>query len=87
LSLSLSQLHKTSGAQVWRGAAAAAAATGISVLAWTFSLVMIGLSAWLWFGLSTWYASSEERYATLVGYWFKGLLPELFSLSRLRFSG
>jgi hypothetical protein len=44
LSCTLSQLHKTSGAQVWRGTAAAAAATGILVLAWTFS--------WLWFGLS-----------------------------------
>jgi hypothetical protein len=36
----------------------------------TWSLVMVRLSAWLWFGLSTWYASSGERYATLVGYWF-----------------
>jgi hypothetical protein len=44
LSHSLSQLHKTSGAQVWRGAAVAAAATGILVLAWTFS--------WLYFGIS-----------------------------------
>ena len=66
----LSQLHKTSGVQVWRGTVAAItiAATGISVLAWTFS--------WLWFGIFAWYlvilawcASLGERCATMVGYW------------------
>jgi hypothetical protein len=31
LSFSLSQLHKTGGAQVWRGVAAATVASGISV--------------------------------------------------------
>jgi hypothetical protein len=66
LSHSLSQLHKTSGAQVWRGIAAGAAL--ISVLDWRFS--------WLWFGISAWSlvilywcASLGERCATLVGYW------------------
>jgi hypothetical protein len=48
---------------------------------------MVGLSAWLWFGISSWYASSGERYATLVGYWFYGFLLELFFLSTLRYSG
>jgi hypothetical protein len=70
LSHTLSQMHKTSDAQVWRGiaTATAAAATGISVLAWTFS--------WLWFGLSAWFlvilawcASLGERCATWVDYW------------------
>ena len=68
-------MHKTNGAQVWRGTAAATAtaatataATDILVLAWTFS--------WLWFGISAWSlvilaccASLGERCATLVGYW------------------
>jgi hypothetical protein len=52
----------------------------------TFSLAMVGISSWLWFGLSSWNASFEERYTTLVGYWFKGLLMELFCFSRLRCS-
>jgi hypothetical protein len=37
LSLSPHNCIKTNGAQVWRGAAIAAAATSILVLAWTFS--------------------------------------------------
>ena len=64
--LTHSQLHKMSGAQVWRGSAAVG--TGILVFDWTFS--------WLWFELSTWYlvilawcTSLGERCATLVGYW------------------
>jgi hypothetical protein len=69
---------RTSGAHDWRRNAAAA------IMTW--SLVMVGLSAWLWFGLFAWYASFGERYATLVDYWFWGLLPELFYLSRLRCS-
>jgi hypothetical protein len=28
----------------------------------TWSLVMVGLSAWLWFGFFAWYASFGERY-------------------------
>jgi hypothetical protein len=69
LSLLLSQLHKTSGAQVWRGSVAATAATRILDFGWTFS--------WLWFGLSAWSLvilsscdSLRERCATLVGHWY-----------------
>jgi hypothetical protein len=61
--------YKTSGARVWRGSAAAAAATGILAFGWTFS--------WLWFGISSWslvilawWATVGERCATLVGYCF-----------------
>jgi hypothetical protein len=67
LTLLLSQLRKTSGAQVWREIAVAAVATQILSFGWTFS--------WLWFGISTsslvilsWCASLGERCATLVGY-------------------
>ena len=52
---------RTSGAHDWRRVADAVVVT--------WSLVMVGLFAWLWFGLSAWYTSSRERYATLVGYW------------------
>jgi hypothetical protein len=93
LSYSLSQLHKTSGVQVWRGNAATSAATitGILVLDWTFS--------WLWFVLSLGYGLDF-----LLGLWLFllgalalekgvlpwlaiGLLPELLFLSILRCSG
>jgi hypothetical protein len=84
---SLSQMHKPSGAQVWRGAAVAATTTGIFGFGLEFILVMVWNFSWLWFGLYSWYASSRERYSTLVGYWFYGFLVELFSLSRLRCSG
>ena len=38
MSLLLSQLHKTSGVQVWRGSATATAAAGILSFGWTLSL-------------------------------------------------
>jgi hypothetical protein len=77
LSLLFSQLHKTSGAQVWRGSAATAAATGIFAFGWTFS--------WLWFGLSAW---SLVILSWCALPWLAiGLLPELFCISRLRCSG
>jgi hypothetical protein len=41
LSLLLSQLHKTSGVQVWRGSAVATTATRILAFGWTFYLVMV----------------------------------------------
>ena len=52
MTLTHSQLHKTSGAQVWRGSAAATAATGILAFGWTWSLgngldFLLGL--WLFF--------------------------------------
>jgi hypothetical protein len=83
LSYSLSQLHKTSGAQVWRGTATAAAATGISVLAWTFSWLWFGISLGLWLFLLGALALEKGVLPWLA----IGLLPELFCLSRLRCSG
>jgi hypothetical protein len=75
LSFTLSQLHKTSGVQVWRGTAAvvAATATGISVLAWTFSWLWFGLSAWPLVILA-WCTSLGERCTTLVGYWIASII-------------
>ena len=76
MSLSLSQLHKTIGVQVWRGSATAVAATRIFAFGWTFS--------WLWFGLSLGYGLDfllvfwlfllgalplEKGALPLVGYW------------------
>ena len=29
-----------------------------------WSLIMVGIYAWLWFGISAWYTSFRERYAT-----------------------
>ena len=67
MTLTHSQLYKTSGVQVRRGSATVAA--GILVFGWNFS--------WLWFGrfvwslvILAWCASLGERCATLVGYWF-----------------
>jgi hypothetical protein len=63
-------VHKTSGAQVWRGTTTAvvATATNISVLAWTFSWLWFKISAWSLIILA-WCASLGERCATLVLYW------------------
>jgi hypothetical protein len=83
LTLLLSQLHKTSGAQVWRGSAAATAATGILDFGWTFSWLWFGLSAWFWLFLLG--ALPLEKGA--LPWLAIGLLPELFCLSRLRCSG
>ena len=66
--LSHSQLHKTSGVQVWRESATASAATDILVLVWTFSWLWFGLYAWSLVILA-WCTSLGERCATLVGYW------------------
>jgi hypothetical protein len=68
LSLLLSQLHKTSGAQVWRGNAATTVAIGILAFGSTFSWLWFGISAWSLVILA-WCASLGERCATLVGYW------------------
>ena len=38
MTLTHSQLHNTSGVQVWRGSAVAAATTGILDFVWTWSL-------------------------------------------------
>ena len=82
-----SQLQKSSAhcrnlvsAQVWRVAAAAAIATCI----FGFRL---GLS--LGYGLDFFLGTLalERGTLTLIGYWFYGFLPKLFSLSRLRCLG
>jgi hypothetical protein len=78
LSLLLSQLHKTSGAQVWRGSAAVVSATRI--LAFGYGLEFL-LGLWL-FLLG---ALALERGA--LPWLAIGMLPELFCLSRLRCSG
>jgi hypothetical protein len=69
LTLTHSQLHKTSGAQVWRGSAAATAATGILAFGWTWSLGY-GLDFLLGFWLFLLGALPLEKGAlALVGYW------------------
>jgi hypothetical protein len=69
LTLTHSQLHKTSGAQVWRGSAAATAATGILAFGWTWSLGY-GLDFLLGFWLFLLGALPLEKGALpLVGYW------------------
>ena len=66
MSYSLSQLHKTSGAQVWRGSAAA---TGILAFGWTWSLGY-GLDFLLGFWLLLLGVLPLEKGAlALVGYW------------------
>jgi hypothetical protein len=68
LILLLSQLHKTSSAQVWRGSEVAVAATGILDFGCTFSQLWFVLFAWSLVILS-WCASLGERSTTLVIYW------------------
>jgi hypothetical protein len=61
-------LHKISGAQVWRGTAAVVVAIDILVLAWNFSWLWFGISAWPLVILA-WCTCLGERCATLVGCW------------------
>jgi hypothetical protein len=68
LTLTHSQLHKTSGAQVWRSAAATTA-TGILAFGWTWSLGY-GLDFLLGFCLFLLGALPLEKgVLALVGYW------------------
>jgi hypothetical protein len=83
LSLSLSQLHKTSGAQVWRGIAAATVATGI--LVWLGLYLGYGLDFLLGLWLFLLGALALEKGA--LPWLAIGLLPKLFCLSRLRCLG
>jgi hypothetical protein len=82
-------LHKTNGAQVWRGTVAAAAtaaattATCISFLAWTFSWLWLDFLLGLWLFLLGVLALEKGALPWLA----IDLLPELFYLSRLRRSG
>ena len=83
MSLLLSQLHKTSGAQVWRGSVVAAATTSIFAFGWTFFGYGLDFLLDLW--LFVLGALALEK-GTLP--WLAiELLPELFYLSRLRCSG
>ena len=69
MTLTHSQLHKTSGAQVWRGSAVVAIATGILAFGWTWSLGL-GLEYFLGFWLFLLGALPLEKgVIALVGYW------------------
>jgi hypothetical protein len=69
VTLTHSQLHKTGGAQVWRGSAAATSATGILDIGWTWSLGY-GLDFLFGFWLFLLGVLPLEKGAlALVGYW------------------
>jgi hypothetical protein len=74
---------RTSGAQVWRGTAAAVAATGILDFGWTWSLGY-GLDFLLGFWLFLLGALPLEK--GVLPWLVIGLLSKLFCLSRLRCS-
>ena len=84
MSLLLSQLHKTSGAQVWRGTVAAVAATATGILVW----LGLSLGYGLYFLLGLWlFLLGALALEKGVLHWLViALLPELFCLSRLRCS-
>jgi hypothetical protein len=83
LSLSLSQLHKTSGAQVWRGTAAATTTTGI--LVWLEISLGYGLEFLLGLWLFLLGALALEK--GVLPWLVIGLIPKLLCLSRLRCLG
>ena len=78
MALTHSQLHKTSGAQVWRGSTAA---TGILAFGWTLGY---GLDFLLGLWLFLLGALALEK--GVLPWLAIGLLLELFCLSRLRCS-
>jgi hypothetical protein len=75
LTLTHSQLHKTSGDQVWRGSATATVATGILSFGWTLSLgygLDFLLGFWLFFLGAL---PLDKCVLPLVGYWSaKGII-------------
>jgi hypothetical protein len=84
LLLSLSQLHKTSGVQVWRGTVGAVVAIATGIWFWIGHSLSYGLDflldLWLFFlGVLALDKGSLPWLAI-------GLLPKLLCLSRLRFS-
>jgi hypothetical protein len=85
LSYSLSQLHKTSGAQVWRGTAAAVQLLQLAFRFWLGLSLGYGLDFLLGLWLFLLGALALEK--GVLPWLAIGLLPELFCLSRLRCSG